>query len=73
MYVRLAEIYQLPTSEATTKQVRITHAIDTGIEPDAIGLFFFLGCSLSSDTSIISLRIYTELAAKENRMNAIKL
>jgi hypothetical protein len=70
IYVKLGEKIQLTISTITTRKVKITQASATEINEDAIGLFFFLGCSLSSVTSIISLRIYTELAVNENNKNA---
>lgn len=69
---------ELPIKDAIKKEItKSRHSMKIAflilIFPDAMGLFFFLGCFLSMSLSNMSLRIYIELAKKQKERKAMKL
>jgi hypothetical protein len=57
IYASSVDISQLPAKDITTRAKEIPEALVTDTAPLAIGLLLFLGCTLSSFISLISLNI----------------
>ena len=65
--------FQASIRPPTKKEIESTHASLIGSFPEAIGLFFLIGCSLSLGASTMSLSRYVAAETTQKEMKAKKL